>query len=158
MKPIVFAAAFALLGQLAWAEPIHLGTLSIDQAWARSTAATSHNGAAYLSISNQGKTSDRLLSVSSKTAEQTQLHRSSLSNGVMHMAPVDGGVEIAPGKTVKFAPGGLHVMLIGLKQPLKNGDHFPLTLHFQKSGEAQLQVEVRDAPTPMPGMEHMQMN
>ena len=76
----------------------------------------------------------------------------------MHMAPVDGGVEIAPGKTVKFAPGGLHVMLIGLKQPLKNGDHFPLTLHFQKSGEAQLQVEVRDAPTPMPGMEHMQMN
>jgi copper(I)-binding protein len=159
MRTVVLAACLALIGPLAHAAPVHVGNLSIDHVWARSTAASSQTGAVYLSISNQGKDSDRLLSVSSNRAGQTQIHRSSVVNGVMQMRALEDGVAIAPGQSVKFMPGGLHVMLIGLKQPLKSGEHFALQLHFEKAGDQQLEVDVQKAPAPMEGMEMpMHMN
>ncbi|BEV72525.1 MULTISPECIES: copper chaperone PCu(A)C [unclassified Paludibacterium] len=141
----LFAAVFLLLAsQLASAHPVKAGDLTIDGVWARSTAAQAANGAAYLTISNHGASSDKLISVSTAVADQAQLHHTSMDNGVMRMREVEGGVEIAAGKTVKFAPGGFHIMLMGLKKPLKQGEHFAITLHFARAGEVKLNVAVRD--------------
>lgn len=160
MKRIVLAATLSVFS--AWASACatstHLSTLTIDHAWARSTAATSQNGAIYLTIHNSGKTADRLLSVQMSNAAMTQIHRSSVENGVMQMREVEGGVAIGAGKTVKFAPGGLHVMLMGLKQPLKPGECLTLKMHFEKAGDSQIKVDVRDNAAEHGDMDHMHMN
>lgn len=157
MKRLLIATAITLLSPLAMAQTATTGPLSIEHVWARSSAASSQNAAVYLTLSNHGKTPDRLLTASTPYASQTQIHRSSVENGVMQMREITDGIAVQPGKTVKFAPGGLHIMLLGLKQPLKSGEHFPLSLRFDKAGERQVEVKVQDAPAAME-MEHMHMN
>jgi len=66
-----------------------------------------------------------------------------VSNGVMTMRPLEKGLVIAPGKTVKLAPGGYHLMLVDLKRPLKQGDKLPITLDFEKAGHVKLSLEVQ---------------
>ena len=63
-----------------------------------------------------------------------------MNNGVMTMRPLDKGLAIEPGKTVKLAPGGYHLMLMDLKGPLKQGDKVPVTLEFEKAGKVQAGV------------------
>jgi copper(I)-binding protein len=143
MNRLVFFAAMAFaISQGSYAQD----SLSIEHVWARSTPSSSQNGAVYLTIHNQGTQADRLLSAQTPQAARTQLHRSKMNNGVMQMREEVGGVALAAGQTVTFAPGGLHVMLMGLAQPLKSGTHFPLTLHFDKAGERRVEVEVQDSP------------
>lgn len=156
MKRLLIAAAITLLSPLAMAQTA-TGNLSVEHVWARSSAVSSQNAAVYLTLSNHGKTADRLLAASTAYASQSQIHRSSIENGVMQMREITDGIAVLPGKTVKFAPGGLHVMLLGIKQPLKSGEHFPLTLRFEKAGERQIEVKVQDAPAAT-DMEHMHMN
>lgn len=84
------------------------------------------------------------MSASTPRAERAEVHTHVNDNGVMRMRKVEGGVAVAPGQTVKFAPGSYHIMLLGLKQPLKAGDRFPLTLSFEKAGQVEVQVVVQD--------------
>ena len=67
----------------------------------------------------------------------------SMDNGVMKMRPLDKGLTIDPGKTVKLAPGGYHLMMIDLKSPLKKGDKLPITLEFEKAGKVQISLDVQ---------------
>ena len=159
MKRIACSAALALLTSLASAQTFTAGTLSISQPWARATTPTVPTGAIYLSVTNQGQTPDRLLSARSTIAKQTEIHSSTMDNGMMRMRPVTDGVPIAPGSTVAFAPGGLHIMLVGLKHPLKTGEHFKLVLHFEKAGDHTVSAVVRDTAAPAGGMDmNMKMN
>jgi len=114
----------------------------IRDAWSRATAPGTTVGAAYFVIDNRGP-GDRLLRASSPIAERVELHISSMVGGVMKMQPLEA-VELERQATVTFAPRGKHVMLIGLRQPLKAGDKFPLTLTFEKSGSISTTVQVRD--------------
>jgi copper(I)-binding protein len=118
------------------------GHVQVSGAWARSTPPVSEVGAAYLKIHNGGGDQDRLVGVSSPVAERAEFHTTKNEGGMMKMRPL-GAVDVAPGAEVSFHPGGHHVMLIGLKQPLKEGDHFPLTLAFEHAGQVQVDVEVR---------------
>ena len=146
MKKVLFCLMVVLCGQLANATPVKAGDIVVDAAWARSTAPQAQNGAAYLIIENQGKTTDRLLSAEATVDSKTQIHRTTMENGTMRMREVEGGLELRPGSTTKFAPGGLHVMLLGLKAPLKAGQQFPLTLRFAKAGEIRVDVRIDDTP------------
>lgn len=116
----------------------------VDKIWARATPGNARTGAAYLSVTNTGTTPDRLLGVSSPVAEKAELHENKTENGIMKMRP-KAPIALKPGETVTLKPGGDHLMLIGLKQPLKEGESFPLTLTFEKAGAVQVTAKVAKA-------------
>ena len=105
----------------AWAQSPAKPGIVVDNVWARATPGNAQTGAAYLSITNTGTAPDRLLSVSSTVAEKAELHENKTENGIMKMRP-KAPVSLKPGETVTLKPGGDHLMLMGLKQPLKEGD------------------------------------
>jgi len=135
--------------------------ITVSKVWARATPGTVKTGAIYLTVTNSGKVPDHLVRASSPVANQTQLHRMIMKNNVMEMRPV-ASLEIAPGKSVVLAPGGYHVMLIGLKAPLKEGQTVPLSLTFEKGGTVEVTARVekvgamgpsdRSGSSSMPGM------
>jgi copper(I)-binding protein len=98
--------------------------------------------AVYFTIKNNGKTADQLISASSDIAGSTEMHQSTLANGISSMKPVTA-VEVPAGGSVVFDPGNYHVMLVGLRRDLNVGDHFDLTLTFKRAGSVKVSVEVR---------------
>jgi periplasmic copper chaperone A len=125
------------------AEEVKAGDLVITQAWSRATPGGAKVAGGYLTIENKGSAPDRLIGGSADVADKVQVHEMATSNGVMTMRPLDKGLSIEPGKTVKLAPGGHHLMLLGLKSPLKQGDKVPVTLEFEKAGKVKLSLDVQ---------------
>src|SRR6202140_3538794 len=138
-------AAFlaALFAAPARAEEFQLGDLVISQAWSRATPGGAKIGAGYLTIENNGSAADRLMGGSGDVAAKIEVHEMAMNNGVMTMRPLDKGLAIEPGKTVKLAPGGFHLMMLDLKSPLKQGDKLPVTLEFEKAGKVKLSFDVQ---------------
>lgn len=128
----------------ALAHEYDLGPLHIGHPYARSTPPGASVGAAYLSISNKGQSSDRLVRASTPRAQAVELHSMSMEGNIMRMRQVQGIAAVA-GSTVKLEPGGFHLMLTGLKQPLKAGERFPLTLIFEKAGQVTVDIVVQEA-------------
>jgi copper(I)-binding protein len=127
----------------AGAEEVKAGDLVISQAWTRATPGGAKIGGAYLTIENKGPVPDRLIGGSADVAARVELHEMATSNGEMKMRPLDKGLAIEPGKTVKLAPGGSHLMLFDLKSPLKQGEQVPVTLEFEKAGKVKLSLDVQ---------------
>src|SRR5216684_4799753 len=125
------------------AEEVKAGDLVITQAWSRATPGGAKIGGGYLTIENKGAAPDRLIGGSADIAGKVEVHEMAMNNGVMTMRPLDKGLTIEPGKTVKLAPGGYHLMLLDLKSPLKQGDRVPVTLEFEKAGKVTLSFEVQ---------------
>jgi periplasmic copper chaperone A len=125
------------------AEEVKAGDLVITQAWSRATPGGAKVGSGYLTIENKGSAPDRLIGGSADVADKVQVHEMTTTNGVMTMRPLDNGLTIEPGKTVKLAPGGYHLMLLDLKSPLKKGDKVPVTLEFEKAGKVKLTLDVQ---------------
>ena len=134
--------ALLLMASPAFAHDYKLGALEIGHPWARATPPTAPTGGGYLSIKNTGTEPDRLMSVSSPAAETVQVHEMKMDGSVMRMRPLDGPLEIKPGETVTLAPGGMHLMMMGLKEPLKQGERVPLTLVFEKAGKIAVEIVV----------------
>jgi periplasmic copper chaperone A len=124
------------------ADEIKAGDLVITQAWSRATPGGAKIGGGYLTIENNGKTADRLESATSDIAGKVEVHEMSMDNGIMKMRPVEGGLTIDPGKTVKLAPGGYHLMIMDLKSQLKQGDKVAVTLKFEKAGNVSIVFDV----------------
>lgn len=101
--------------------------IEVRQAWSRPSAGT--DGVGYMLLVNHGRRPDALVKAESPLAARVEAHRSSLAGGVMRMAP-EPRVALPPGGQVAFAPGGYHLMFVGLKRPLKAGDRLPATLTF----------------------------
>jgi hypothetical protein len=97
-----------------------------------------------MTIKDVGSTDDRLVAVATPVADQAQLHIEMNDNGIMKMRPLSA-IDVRANSTVALAPGGMHVMLIGLKQPLKEGQSFPMTLTFEKAGKLQVTVATQKA-------------
>jgi len=110
--------------------------------WARPTVAGQSSAAAYLVIRNYGPAADRLVSVSTPAAAMAGVHRSQVSGGVSRMRPA-GEIIVPPGKMMTMGPNGLHVMLMGLKAPLKPGTTLPLTVRFARGGERHIRLPVQ---------------
>lgn len=116
---------------------------TISDAWARATPPGLDVGAVYLTIAG-GTAADRLVGASTPIASMAHLHTMDDAGGMATMRPVDG-IDVRPGAHVVLAPGGLHVMLMGLTKALVAGQSFPLTLEFAKSGKQTVSVTIRPA-------------
>lgn len=114
----------------------------IEKAWAR-PALQGNPSAVYLKIENNLQESDKLVSVTSQVAELTEIHLSSMVDGTMKMMKQEF-VELEPNQVIEFKPKSYHIMLINLKQDLKVEDQFEITLKFEKSGEKNIIVEVKE--------------
>lgn len=143
-RALIGALLLAVFGSMApsQAEDVTAGELVITQAWARATPAGAKIGGGYLTIENKGAAPDKLLGGSTEAAAKVEVHQMSMNNGVMSMHPVEGGLAIPPGKTVKLAPGGYHLMIKNLKHPLKQGEKLPVTLDFEKAGKVKLSLDI----------------
>ncbi|HYD78728.1 MAG TPA: copper chaperone PCu(A)C [Paucimonas sp.] len=136
------AAALACAAVSVQAQGVKLGALRIDQPQARATVPGQPSGAAYLTIENGDKSADKLIAASSPVANSVELHTMTMDGDVMRMREVPS-IVLPPGAKVAMKPGnGYHIMLMGLKQPLKEGGKFPLTLTFEKAGKAEVEVRV----------------
>lgn len=118
------------------------GGLDVVGGWVTEPIGNVKNSAAYFTVVNEGGSADRLTAVATPVADRAELHTHVMEKGIMKMRPVSH-VEIPAGENVRFEPGALHVMLMGLKQPLKAGERVPLTLSFQKAGTITVEVPVR---------------
>ena len=134
----ITALAFATLG--AAAHGFKVGAIDIGHPFARPTNAGQQVGAGYLKLVNQGA-ADRLMSASSPAAASVEMHTMAMEGDVMKMRQVDA-IDLPAGQTVELKPGGYHLMLMGLKAPLKAGDKLPLTLKFEKAGAVLVTVNV----------------
>ena len=160
----LFLAMALFLVALPAAAQAPQSSIKVEGAWARSTPPGAKTAAAYLTVVNAGKENDTLMSASTPVAGMADVHRSFMDNGVMKMRPA-GPLDLKPGASLKLAPGGYHVMLMDLKQPLAAGQTFPVTLVFKKAGNVTAMVKVQNsAPAGssggamggmnMPGMSH----
>jgi periplasmic copper chaperone A len=118
------------------------GTLAVSDAWSRPTPPGISVGAVYLSIKNSGAVVDQLLAASSPLAAKVEFHQSTQTSGVLSMRAVSF-IECPAGATVKVSPGGLHIMLLGLKGSLVSGSSFPVTLQFRDAGSVIVKVSVQ---------------
>lgn len=101
------------------------------------------NGAVYMVLHNDGRQPDRLIAAQADVADVIEIHETRMEGDVMKMQQVQGGIEVPAGGQVELKPGGYHVMLIGLRQDLKPGDSFPVSLQFEQSGTLALEAQVR---------------
>ncbi len=160
MRTLLNLAAAVLLIAAASSAFAQGASIQVEQPWARATPAGASTGAVYLTINNKSHDADRLTGASSDIADKLQIHEMKVVSGTMQMREVPDGLPVPAGGTVVLKPGSFHVMLIGLKKPLKAGETLPLTLSFEKAGKISLTVPIRAmgaAHDDMPGMGHMDM-
>ena len=144
MRLWLAAAAALTLAAAAFAAE---DAIRVEQAWARATPGGAKTGAAYFTL--ESREADRLVGVETPIAGRAELHTHEMDSGIMKMRPVEG-IAIEPGKKAVLKPGGDHVMLMELKQPLKEGQSFPLTLRFAKAGKREVTVTVEKPGAPGP--------
>jgi copper(I)-binding protein len=126
----------------AHADDYKIGSLGIADPYTPATPKGATVGAGYMEITNNGTAPDRLIGGSSDVARKVEVHEMTMDKGVMKMRPLKGGLEIKPGETVILKPGSFHVMFVGLKKPLRKGDHVKATLVFEKAGKGDVDFDV----------------
>jgi copper(I)-binding protein len=160
-------AALAVVASCCWLCSAGLGsvaaenTITLDRPWSPATPNGAATAAAYMEIENHGRSDDRLLGGSSPVARKIEIHEMSMAGGIMSMRAVEKGLPIPAGKSVNLEPqANYHLMLSGLKEPLKNGSQISLTLNFANAGTVHVDVPVlpigsRGPGATMPGhMDH----
>jgi copper(I)-binding protein len=137
---VVVALFLALpLGVEAHAQTSVASAIMIDQPWARATPGGAKTGAAYMTVRNNGASADRLLGATTLVADKVQFHQETNDGGVSRMREVPS-VNVEPGAQIVFKPGDMHMMMVGLRQPLQEGQTFPMTLQFEKAGSMAVTV------------------
>ena len=165
MRRLALTALAALtLATLAQAAPAaagdyRLGGIAVQRPWTR-PAAAGMNGVGYFTLANVGAKPIKLVSIESSAARSITLHQSLMKNGVSSMRAVTGGVAVVPGAQVAFAPGGYHVMLMGLTKAQAPGGKTPVTLVFEDGRRMRIDLSVEAGPPkvaadPMAGMAGM---
>lgn len=130
-----------------------VGDIVISQPWSRASPRGAGVGVGFMTITNTGKSADKLIGGSTDISRRVEVHTMTMIKGVMRMRQLKGGLEIMPGETVKLKPGGYHVMFIGLKTPIEEGKTFPATLKFAKAGEVKIKLKGAGIAAMSPGGE-----
>jgi periplasmic copper chaperone A len=128
----------------------HAGDIAVEDPFARASAGPVKVGAAFMIVKNSGAAADALVAAESPVAARAELHTHIKDGDVMRMRQVSS-IDVPAGGTVSLQPGGLHIMLIDLKEPLRQGETFPLTLTFAKAGTVAVYVPVK-SPAEMGSM------
>ncbi|WP_058554226.1 copper chaperone PCu(A)C [Thiohalocapsa sp. ML1] len=154
--PITATAAAALLGALVWfsafADPLVADAVRIEDPYARAVPPGQPNSAVFMVIENTGPTPVAVVAAESPAAATVELHTHRMADGMMQMRRIER-IELPAGESVALAPGGLHVMLIGLTETLAPGMEVPLTLVFDDGGRAEVTAPVRHVQPMMQGHE-----
>jgi periplasmic copper chaperone A len=151
LKAILTAAVLSTLSAVG----AYGGDIAVNDAFARASTGAAKVGAAFMTLRNSGAMADALVGVKSPVAARAELHTHIEDGGIMRMRQVDA-IDVPARGSVSLQPGGLHIMLIDLKQPLKQGEAFPLTLTFAKAGTMTIEVPVKSQAetAPMPSHQH----
>lgn len=151
------ARAPAPILRVAQAQTQSQSAIRVEQVWSRATPNGASVGAGYLRITNTGTTADRLMSGATEIANRIEVHEMAMDNGVMKMRGLSNGLVVPPSGSVELKPGGYHLMIMGLKQPLKEGTSFSGTLTFEKAGQVPVTFSVvgMGAPAPSGGAKEM---
>ncbi len=139
---LVLATMVVAAAPSANANEYKAGPLVIDRPWVRATPGGAKIAGGYMTISNTGTTPDRLMGGSFMRATRFEVHEMRMQGSVMQMRELPNGLEIGPKQAIKLAPGGYHVMLMGLKQPLKQGERIKGQLVFEKAGTVEIEYVV----------------
>lgn len=142
----LFVAVAVFVTTSAGAHEYKVGAIDIGHPWSRPTPPDANIAGGYLTITNKGKTADRLISGTSPAAGQIEIHEIVDIDGMARTRPVANGVEIKPGKTIEFKPGALRIVMLGLKQPLQLGQKIKGTLVFEKAGPVEVVYNVEENP------------
>ncbi|HXP13326.1 MAG TPA: copper chaperone PCu(A)C [Stellaceae bacterium] len=155
-RTFLFGLLAAVIAGSASAQSGNPPSVQAVNVWARATPQGAHTGAAYMTLVNPGPEDDRLIGATTPVAGEALIHSMSMENGVMMMRPVPG-IDVKAGANSVLKPGGYHVMLMDLKQPLVQGKSFPLTLIFAKAGKVEVSARIAGiaamdggAPPPAP--------
>ena len=138
MKKYLFTLSLLAICQAALA-----GGIQAERAWARETVAGMSMGGVFLNLKNDGAREDTLTGGQSPISNKVEVHTHINDNGVMRMRELAGSLALPKGQTVTLKPGSYHIMLMGLKAPLKAGETFPLTLKFKHAPAKTIQVTVQ---------------
>lgn len=152
--PILGVVMAVAVATPAIARDARKGDLVISGARSRETSPTAKIGVGYLTIRNAGRKADRLVSAASAVAPDVQIHTVGLEGGVMRMRELPNGVEIPAGGIATLGEGGNHIMLIGLKRPLRRGEALPVTLRFARAGTVVVRFQVQAVGAPAPDGGH----
>lgn len=150
----LLAASLCLASIPAFAHDYSVGDLHITHPWSRATPKGAPVAGGYLAITNKGSKPDRLVGGSAEVAGRFEIHEMATVDGVMRMRELPKGLEIKPGETVKLEPGSYHIMLMGLKQPLKEGQRVSGTLVFEHAGKVEIEYAVQGMGSRKPGHGH----
>jgi copper(I)-binding protein len=142
ISAFVLATLAMAIASSAPAAEFKAGSLVIDSPWTRATPGGAKVAGGYMSISNRGTAPDRLIGGSFPRATRFEVHEMKMEGTVMRMRQLPNGLEIKPQQAVKLAPGGYHVMFMGLKQPLKQGERIKGQLVFEKAGTVDVEYVV----------------
>lgn len=158
MRSLFFVALFLSMIGMAEAQDYQVGDIFISQPWARVSQGLANEAAVYMTLFNHGAGGDRLISASSPVAERSELHLQwhPDHDPAIQAIPIPPGdpaimsaaIEVTPGQPTVLAPGGMHLMLIGLRQPLRQTPLFPLSLTFEHAGTVEVQC-IAAAPGPI---------
>lgn len=150
LKTLLLPAALAAV---VLARPVVAADISVQDPFARASAGMAQAGAAFMTLKNTSAVNDQLVAASTPVSATAELHNHIKEGDVVRMRQVPS-IEVPAGGSVALQPGGLHVMLLGLKQPLREGETFPLTLTFAHAGAVTVEVPVKSAGemAPMPGL------
>lgn len=122
-----------------------IGEVMLADAWIRPTPPISNVGAFYLRIENRGSTPDRVIGASAPRCAEIEIHRTEVADGVASMARAEPDhLEIAAGGELGFEPTGLHIMCLGLDQPVEEGARVTLTIEFERAGPVTVEAEAGD--------------
>lgn len=127
------------------AHDFRVGDLQIEHPWTRAVAARAPTAAGYMTIRNAGSVADRLVGAETPRTNSVELHEMSVTDGIMRMRPIPGGIAIPPGQEVRLAPGGLHLMLIGPQGGFAQEARVPLTLIFERARRVEVELAVEAA-------------
>lgn len=123
-------------------DAVKVGDLEIKGAFSKAMLPGQPVGGGYLTITNNGKADDVLISASSSVAGSVELHEMAMQGQVMKMRKLDAGIAVPAGQTVELKPGGLHMMFMKVKEPFKAGSEVPVTLTFEKAGQIEVKLAV----------------
>lgn len=143
LKSLVAAALLSTtLAASALAGEATVGDITVRDAWTRATPPNAMAGGGFLIITNKGAADDKLVAASAPVTDRTELHEMAVIDGVMKMRQMESGIPVPAGATVELKPGGLHVMFMDIKQPLKEGETLPITLTFEKTGTVTVDMPI----------------
>jgi copper(I)-binding protein len=148
---VVAVMALVSLSSASSGAEFKAGDITVETPWSRATPGGAKVAAGYLIIKNGAETPDRLISATTEIAGQTEIHQMSMTDGMMKMRQITDGVPVPAHGSVALEPNSYHLMLLDLKESLKEGETFAGTLTFEEAGAVDVTFEVKGIGAAAPG-------